>query len=433
MGGINNTRVTLTGICTLLVAGSVFAKDFYVAPDGADGNPGTLEKPFKNPIATASNLMPGDTLYFRTGNYRCKTDRVIGLAPSCNGKKDAPITFQNYNNEHVRLNVKGADWGLSNNGYSWIVFDGFEVVNGKTHCMKLAKHHPGSKFSGHHVTVRNCAMTKAGNSANLFAFETPYLTIENCWFHNARRSHGIYINRGCHNSIIRNITSEHNHGNSGLQINAGGGTTTNCVIENCVLRHNAHGFSIINCRKSTFRNNVVYNDGYKGPRGSGWREIILTASHDNLFENNTFVNTLPPNHTISRMVRSKSGSRGNIFRNNIFAVKRKPVFHLQSKKGFEFENNCLYNIGGGQQVEKKGALEKWAKASGLKASGTIAADPKFVDINNFKLELKEDSPCIDAGAKTDAKTKVVGKARDIGAHEFGAELNVGCNLPWKKK
>jgi polygalacturonase len=249
----------------------------------------------------------------------------------------------------------------------------------------------------------------------------------------------MYLQVGCHNAVIRNCTSENNRGNSGIQLNATGGGITNVLVERCILRGNAQGFSQMGVIDSTFRHNVAYNNGFDGPRRSGMRELIMwtsrkdgTKCRGSLWENNTFVNTVPEGHKLSRLVRSKSGTSNITFRNNIFVCRGKRLFNLQSYEGFVFENNCLYNIGGGIQVEGAGKLKEFCKAKGLKESGTLTADPMFADISEGNLRLKEGSPCIDAGAKTDAETGVKGRAPDIGAYEYGSDIRIGCLLAWRK-
>ena len=156
------------------------AREYYVAPDGDDAAPGTLEKPLKDPVKAARKLGPGDTLYFRKGEYRCRTSGIVGLAPSRDGEEGRAITFRNYNDEHVKLDVAGADWGVTNNGFSHIVFDGFEITGGtRTYNMKISAHHGRAKRgTGHHFTIRNCEVHHSRNE-NVFAYGTPYLTIEN--------------------------------------------------------------------------------------------------------------------------------------------------------------------------------------------------------------------------------------------------------------
>ncbi len=56
---------TLAGTMGSVAVGALFgstvlARDYYVAPDGGDSNPGTLEKPFKDAVKTIRKLMPGE-------------------------------------------------------------------------------------------------------------------------------------------------------------------------------------------------------------------------------------------------------------------------------------------------------------------------------------------------------------------------------------
>ena len=79
----------------------VLLSAIYVATDGADGNPGTLQQPLRSINAAAQLAQPGDTVFIRGGTYR-ETVR-----PSRSGAADAPITFTAYNGETVT--VSGAD------------------------------------------------------------------------------------------------------------------------------------------------------------------------------------------------------------------------------------------------------------------------------------------------------------------------------------
>jgi hypothetical protein len=114
------------------------------------------------------------------------------------------------------------------------------------------------------------------------------------------------------------------------------------------------------------------------------------------------------------------------FRNNILVVKGVPVFTLDVFEGFAFESNCLYRIGGGEEVKGGGALIEFCKAKGLKESGNLSKEPMFEDIEKGDLRLKDGSPCLGAGVAKD------GKPRDIGAFQRGEEVRIGCRLPWKK-
>ena len=71
---------------------------YYVASDGHDTNPGSIDAPFKSIQHAASLVTPGDIVKIRGGTYR---ERI--QINSLEGTVDAPIIFQNYNDEQVTL------------------------------------------------------------------------------------------------------------------------------------------------------------------------------------------------------------------------------------------------------------------------------------------------------------------------------------------
>jgi len=96
-----------------VTAGWTQAADYYVAADGADSNPGTIEQPFQTIQRAAQLMQAGDTCWIRGGVYR-ETVKLTG-----SGRKDLPITFARYQNEQVI--VDGSDlvpgpWTAGDNG-----------------------------------------------------------------------------------------------------------------------------------------------------------------------------------------------------------------------------------------------------------------------------------------------------------------------------
>jgi hypothetical protein len=67
------------------------ASDYYVAPDGSDGNPGTLKKPWKTIQKAADSALPGSTVFIREGTYYER----VRMNVSGNEERGA-ITFTNY-------------------------------------------------------------------------------------------------------------------------------------------------------------------------------------------------------------------------------------------------------------------------------------------------------------------------------------------------
>ena len=87
-------------LCSLLEPRRLLA-GWYVAPTGADSNPGSLEQPFATIQHAADIAQPGDTVFIRAGTYR------ETVTPPRSGTAAAPITFRPYNDEVVRID--GAD------------------------------------------------------------------------------------------------------------------------------------------------------------------------------------------------------------------------------------------------------------------------------------------------------------------------------------
>ncbi|MEI7730490.1 MAG: family 43 glycosylhydrolase [Verrucomicrobiota bacterium] len=98
--GLSNfMKPTLALLTALLLAplAALHAAQFYVATNGVNTNPGTLERPFRTIQKAASITGPGDTVLIRAGTYR------EPVAPSRSGEAGRPITFRNYEGEEVTL------------------------------------------------------------------------------------------------------------------------------------------------------------------------------------------------------------------------------------------------------------------------------------------------------------------------------------------
>ena len=104
-------------VCLLLVTVSRGA-DWYVAPDGSDGNAGTKESPWD--IASAldrrKEVKPGDTLYLSDGTYLRRPNELFDVR--LEGSQDKPIHVRPVPGQHARI-----DGGLavqSPSAYVWI-------------------------------------------------------------------------------------------------------------------------------------------------------------------------------------------------------------------------------------------------------------------------------------------------------------------------
>src|SRR3954468_11811490 len=102
-------RVTLVLLAVTFVARAAGAPDYYVAPDGNDAAPGTLEKPFRTPrrAADAARADKGRgsavTVYFRGGTYF--VDKPFTLNGEDGATKELPVTYAAYRDEKPVLSA----------------------------------------------------------------------------------------------------------------------------------------------------------------------------------------------------------------------------------------------------------------------------------------------------------------------------------------
>jgi len=92
---------------------------FYVASNGDDANPGTIEAPWRTVAKGLSSLAAGDTLYVRGGTY---VERIKD-PPLASGTSSAPVLVQAY--EEERPVIQGLLWVK---GASYWTFDGVNVT-----------------------------------------------------------------------------------------------------------------------------------------------------------------------------------------------------------------------------------------------------------------------------------------------------------------
>ncbi|TYA91237.1 right-handed parallel beta-helix repeat-containing protein, partial [Seonamhaeicola marinus] len=86
----------------LLFSLNMFAKDIYVAKNGDDSNPGTMESPYLTISKAASVAVAGDIVYIREGTYE------ETLTPANSGTPGNPIIFQSYPGEKVIISAMEA-------------------------------------------------------------------------------------------------------------------------------------------------------------------------------------------------------------------------------------------------------------------------------------------------------------------------------------
>ena len=161
---------------------SINERNYYVAPNGNDNNPGTLSRPWATFIKAKSVAKAGDTVYFRGGIYPLKVAIFLG---GLSGIPDNRICYFNYPGERPIFDAKD---GLVDDS-------GIQVYN-------------SSYLHIRGITVRNIRqMTQSTNATGIYCYNSNNIIIENCISHDigvrAYSSHScdelIYINCDAYN------------------------------------------------------------------------------------------------------------------------------------------------------------------------------------------------------------------------------------------
>lgn len=168
----NRVRVGLALV--ILAAASVRgpAAEVFVAPDGRDDSPGTLERPFATVQRAQAAVGPGDTVFVRGGTYRmaeadiARTYRVWAYVTHLNksGERGKPIRYFAYKGERPVFDystVKPA--GRRVDAFfvsaSWVHLRGLEVVGVqvtiKRHTQSIGFENAGSHNVYERLTVRD--------------------------------------------------------------------------------------------------------------------------------------------------------------------------------------------------------------------------------------------------------------------------------------
>ncbi|RAU97303.1 right-handed parallel beta-helix repeat-containing protein [Paenibacillus sp. YN15] len=267
-----------------ILSATAHAASFYVAPDGDDGNPGTIEAPFRSLMKAQSAASEGDTVYLRGGTY--DTFEIAATDSNYNyvhRMSKSNITYEAYENEKPVFDFSSVEpvkrvaafhvpVGTSN-----VTFRGFEVTGVKTgtqkqsECFRIQGNAHFDRVSAHDTEANGFYFTTQGSgslincdaynnigptSASIgntdgFGFHANAVTVKNCrsW-HNSDDGYDSISSSGAiyfENSWAYDMTA----GGDSNGFKVGGGTWSNKlpdpvpvhIVKNCLsANNNANGF-----------------------------------------------------------------------------------------------------------------------------------------------------------------------------------------------
>jgi len=412
-------RILVAMFVVLASTAAGTATDYYVSPDGNDGNDGwSTETPFKE-IQTGLNLLgPGDTLYLMPGLHipAVFDSTYKRLRFKSSGTAVDPIRLTTTGPGVVidLRNVTPGWWGFTTDGYNYIIVDGGgdpSIWDTSTFHLKITNV-PGFGNTTfcfdfrlcHDVTLRNVWCDEAEQSA-LFSASAYDCLIENVVASNDGvnvNSHGIYVAGDSHNLTFRRFRC-YGWGKHSIQFNGNG--QYGHVLEECVL-HDSLGNAIKNFSAVgvSVTNSFLYSaDGF-----SENTEVIRIEPNAGYDIDMTFTNcTFYSNHP--------AGGRPLAF------------IDLGSGNGAATFDNCIMHTGRG--VLDSGGIGTVTADINLFFGGitpfgtnTVTGDPALLDPDNGDLHIGLASAALGlAGPTYLPDIDIDGDPRPIAGGDLGAD------------
>ncbi len=444
------------------------AASLYIAPGGKDSNQGNH---ISTPLATLTRAgelaKAGDTVFVRGGLYQV----AQAITVFCKGTENKPVVFVGYQNEKPVFNFSGLPGKGSGitaisflKGSEHIIFDGFELANGKCTGIRI--------MHCNHITVRNCVIhdfdyvgLSVASDECLIENNELYnicMAFENCnnltggWpqVMNANAKPPIppaIVRSHAMNNIFRgNIV--HNSWGEGIDAIFADGVL---IEDNIVYDVFSVGIYLDGSRNAVIRNNYIYSTNDIRNRASakvpatgillgseyfgGWSDYPAISHVENIYIYNNVLSGVGAG--IGHWIDHNNTDRKNIYENvrifnnsvDTYEGRGDAIRFATSLKSLTRGNECRNNIFRGSRncwAEESFVFENNHWVNGIPAQGnhvnSFTGDPGWVnpvkggDVNGYRL--RENSPCIGKsqfikGLKTDKSGNKRGTLTALGAFE----------------
>lgn len=449
----------------------------FVAPDGIDGNSGTIDKPYATVYQAIAKAKVGQTIYIRGGTYK---QQNITITKS--GTEDNYITIKNYPGEkpifdHTDYTVDGG---------AMIDFGNVSYVHieGLTLCNKNLKANSGYGIKmnrGNHIIIKNMEIYNinvpnpkssevGANAIILYATDAKNpisnVLIYGCYIHDCQTgwNEGVSVNGNSeYVNVINNKIAD--IGNIGLDFaghfnackdnsldqarycTAVGNVVSGCISPNATSyglyndggRDNTFDRNIVyGCRGGieigseeggaypdypvknvVVKNNLVYNNIEAGVSVGGYDNEDTGIVCNTKILNNTLVDNGNDNYGKELGFNKVDGVevRNNILYKSISSELIKIRFTSELAKNFTFSNNCYYTVKTADSfyVSMYGNIINGFNAwKNAVGENGIYAEPLL----NSEYKLTANSPCIDKGYLSD----------DIGIYDLANNLRAVDNI-----
>lgn len=415
---------------------------YYVATNGSNSNPGSIDKPFKTIQKAASIVQAGDTVYVRGGTYN---EKVI---VNNSGAAGNFITFSAYNNETVIIDVSGKSFsnyhegGFTVNG-DYVKVTGFRVVNvpgnsnggfgfvcyQSNYCIIQNNSTYNTYRSGiisrssTNVTIdgNDIALANNGGNQEMLAISGgSNIKVMNNRVHDGGwgtgesgyGGEGINVYSGASNVLVQG-NEVYNNKRVGIYIDAYDKTTSNITIDGNKVYGNRSGISIEAelsagvLKNLVVSNNLVYKNRRSGIILGDWGKGSLSGIK---IVNNTVA--MNGTHEWGGGIALWNTRAANVIvRNNILSQNEDFTLEVKGTPLSQVTiSHNLYDGYKGLSTEKRG-------------TSSVDSSAGFVNASTFDFRLNSNSAAINKGTKTNAPAydhspKLREGSVDIGAYEL---------------
>jgi len=422
----------LVTACFLIPTALAEAATLYVAPDGDDSNPGTIDRPWATVWHAGRGAKAGDTVYFRGGIYYAQ--RQSTGWPKGTDESERTL-FRNYPGEVVIWDGNDVYNPFYLNG-AYITIENIEVRNCRGY---------GLECAGPHITIRNCVIhTEAMADMVKFLACAPHGIVEHCEFYGTSGDQNMIDAFGDDLIVRHNYFHDHDGGEQTVLVKGGASRAAiYCNLFVNVQEIDKHSAAIClggatgeqymhgdwECIDSVAFNNVVV--------GCGGAGIIFWDAKGCAAYNNTFVG-LHGRYGVKVLCYDlEEMTQDTTFKNNIVvcegsAHKALIQVHPDAMTGLDLDHNLFCCVDDEEYIVWDGLYDQYS----LRVSfadyqsqfgqdvNSLSTDPLFVGAGDYHLTI--DSLAIDAGVYElgvpsddfDGNPRPYGDAIDIGAYEY---------------
>jgi hypothetical protein len=423
----------------IFIAGSALSpakassgNSYYVAPNGDDTNPGTIDQPWRTlaPVH-AKDFLPGDVIHFKRGGVWSG-----GMIINDSGVEGNPITFTDYGtgNRPVFTNPGGQGSRSPIEVYAdWIVVESFFVQDAYAAGISIAN-------GADHNVIRNIEATNTGFGITIYG------------------QYNLAIGNYLHdlNIIVNTPGGNDDYGAVGIMLFNSDNEISYNIIEKCMAPSYDYGIDGgavewwgVADRNYVHHNWATISNGFLEVGGGSARDTVVAynvsvnnGSFSTIHLSGPFASSVV-NFRIEHntIVETKTDYQGYVLlgfegdptkdtalvRNNIFWIERGSSLggglqKVSDSQGFSHQNNLYHLIG---EVTIGFDL----------GSGEKIADPLFANLGGRDFHLQFGSPAIDRGLDLgyyrdfDDRSVPFGAAPDIGAFEHRAVEPTSTSVP----